>query len=166
VHRVLPVPGRLSRPIRDHEGEQARVFAGGASSSSGRLDMHRWTRWTARPTFQDAAGRRPLATSPSCCTEAVPSTSISPTRIIPLKERMADEFFDPVVWLLRKFRSKKRAARVTTVLSRHSCRSGPVTPGFRPATESPCESERRHRGGRMAMGVTTLFTRLPTSPKA
>ena len=45
-----------------------------------------------------------------CCTEVCPEDiHITDNAIIPLKERLADEFFDPVVWLLRKFRGQKKA---------------------------------------------------------
>ena len=44
-----------------------------------------------------------------CCTEVCPEhIHITDNAIIPLKERMADDFFDPVVWLLRKFRSTRK----------------------------------------------------------
>ena len=44
-----------------------------------------------------------------CCTEVCPEhIHITDNGIIPLKERMADEF-DPIVWLLRKFRGQRKA---------------------------------------------------------
>jgi succinate dehydrogenase / fumarate reductase iron-sulfur subunit len=43
-----------------------------------------------------------------CCTEVCPEhIHITDNAIIPMKERMADNY-DPVVWLLRKFRSQKK----------------------------------------------------------
>jgi succinate dehydrogenase / fumarate reductase iron-sulfur subunit len=45
-----------------------------------------------------------------CCTEVCPEhIHITDNGIIPLKERMADDF-DPVVWVVRKLRSHKKAA--------------------------------------------------------
>ena len=45
-----------------------------------------------------------------CCTEVCPEhIHITDNGIIPLKERMADNF-DPVVWLVRKIRGHKKAA--------------------------------------------------------
>jgi len=42
-----------------------------------------------------------------CCTEVCPEgIHITDNAIIPLKERVADSL-DPIVWLLRKFRSQK-----------------------------------------------------------
>jgi succinate dehydrogenase / fumarate reductase iron-sulfur subunit len=43
-----------------------------------------------------------------CCTEVCPEgITITDNAIIPLKERVADEYFDPVRWLLRKVRGEK-----------------------------------------------------------
>jgi len=44
-----------------------------------------------------------------CCTEVCPEhIHITDNGIIPLKERMADGY-DPIVWLLRKFRGQRKA---------------------------------------------------------
>ena len=43
-----------------------------------------------------------------CCTEVCPENiAITDNAIIPLKERVADDYFDPVRWLLRKVRGEK-----------------------------------------------------------
>jgi succinate dehydrogenase / fumarate reductase iron-sulfur subunit len=43
-----------------------------------------------------------------CCTEVCPEhIHITDNGIIPMKERLADDF-DPIVWLLRKFRGQKK----------------------------------------------------------
>jgi succinate dehydrogenase / fumarate reductase iron-sulfur subunit len=43
-----------------------------------------------------------------CCTRVCPeSITITDNAIIPLKERVVDEFFDPLGFLLRAFRSDK-----------------------------------------------------------
>ena len=43
-----------------------------------------------------------------CCTEVCPEDiHITDNAIIPLKERVADDFFDPVRWVLRKIFGKK-----------------------------------------------------------
>jgi len=45
-----------------------------------------------------------------CCTEVCPEhIHITDNGIIPMKERMADNF-DPIVWLLRKFRGREKTA--------------------------------------------------------
>jgi succinate dehydrogenase / fumarate reductase iron-sulfur subunit len=45
-----------------------------------------------------------------CCTTVCPeSIKITDNAIIPLKERVADRFYDPIKWLLRLFRRKEPA---------------------------------------------------------
>jgi hypothetical protein len=45
-----------------------------------------------------------------CCTEVCPEhIKITDNAIIPLKERVADEFYDPVQWFLRKIRGSDAA---------------------------------------------------------
>ena len=44
-----------------------------------------------------------------CCTEVCPEEiHITDNAIIPLKERVVDEFYDPVLMLVRKIRGAKR----------------------------------------------------------
>ena len=43
-----------------------------------------------------------------CCTEVCPeSIKITDNAIIPLKERVVDKYYDPVLWLWRKIFGKK-----------------------------------------------------------
>ena len=94
--------------IRDHE-ENKRAFAGPRFFIKlASLDMHPLDTVDRSAFVKDAAGVG-LCNITKCCTEVCPEhIHITDNAIIPLKERMADEFFDPVVWLLRKFRSKKK----------------------------------------------------------
>ena len=40
-----------------------------------------------------------------CCTEVCPEDiHITDNAIIPLKERVVDQFYDPLVWIVRKIR--------------------------------------------------------------
>jgi succinate dehydrogenase / fumarate reductase iron-sulfur subunit len=42
-----------------------------------------------------------------CCTEVCPvGIKITDNSIIPLKERVADEYYDPAKWLMRKIRGR------------------------------------------------------------
>ena len=46
-----------------------------------------------------------------CCTEVCPEhIHITDNAIIPLKERVVTEYYDPVAWLLRKVRGKRKVA--------------------------------------------------------
>jgi succinate dehydrogenase / fumarate reductase iron-sulfur subunit len=43
-----------------------------------------------------------------CCTEVCPEDiHITDNAIIPLKERVVDQYYDPVGWFLRKLKGKK-----------------------------------------------------------
>jgi succinate dehydrogenase / fumarate reductase iron-sulfur subunit len=49
-----------------------------------------------------------------CCTEVCPEhIKITDNGIIPLKERVADEYYDPIMWLWRKIFGKKNEPRQT-----------------------------------------------------
>jgi len=51
-----------------------------------------------------------------CCTEVCPEgIHITDNAIIPLKERVADRYYDPLQWLLRKVRGagKKEGAKAS-----------------------------------------------------
>jgi succinate dehydrogenase / fumarate reductase iron-sulfur subunit len=44
-----------------------------------------------------------------CCTEVCPEhINITDNGIIPLKERVVDEFYDPLMWLWRRITGRKR----------------------------------------------------------
>src|SRR5947208_1604560 len=92
--------------IRDHE-EHKPAFAGPRFFIKlASLEMHPLdTR--DRTAFVRATARVGLRNVTKCCTEVCPEgIRITDNAIIPLKERMADSF-DPIVWLLRKLRSRK-----------------------------------------------------------
>src|SRR5439155_24279351 len=92
--------------IRDHE-EHKPAFAGPRFFIKlASLEMHPLdTR--DRTAFVRATAGVGLCNITKCCTQVCPEgIRITDNAIIPLKERMADGF-DPIVWLLRKFRSRK-----------------------------------------------------------
>jgi succinate dehydrogenase / fumarate reductase iron-sulfur subunit len=92
--------------IRDHDLK--RAFAGPRFFIKiAALDMHPLdTR--DRTEFVRAQAGIGLCNITKCCTEVCPEhIRITDNGIIPMKERMADHF-DPVVWLLRKFRGGRR----------------------------------------------------------
>jgi succinate dehydrogenase / fumarate reductase iron-sulfur subunit len=48
-----------------------------------------------------------------CCTEVCPEhIHITDNGIIPLKERVVDEFYDPILWLWRKLFGRKERKRM------------------------------------------------------
>jgi succinate dehydrogenase / fumarate reductase iron-sulfur subunit len=59
-----------------------------------------------------------------CCTEVCPAgINITDNSIIPLKERVADEYFDPARWLMRKIRGR-RSPKTGAVAGRNGNRNG------------------------------------------
>jgi len=98
--------------IRDHD-ELKPVFAGPRFFIKlAGLEMHPLDTRDRSELVKGAAGVA-YCNITKCCTEVCPEhIHITDNAIIPLKERMADEFFDPIVWLLRKFRgsAKKQPA--------------------------------------------------------
>jgi succinate dehydrogenase / fumarate reductase iron-sulfur subunit len=81
------------------------------------LDMHPLDTLDRRELVKDEF-KIGLCNITKCCTEVCPEhIHITDNGIIPLKERVADEFYDPVKWLLRKVGggSKKEKARLPIV---------------------------------------------------
>ena len=105
VHRVLPLPERLPRDPRPPR-EQAEVLrpallrppggAGDAPAGHGRPHG-------AHPRSR---GHR-LCNITKCCTEVCPEDiHITDNAIIPLKERVADQYYDPFRWIFDRIRGK------------------------------------------------------------
>lgn len=66
------------------------------------LDMHPLDTIDRRPMMKEELGIG-YCNITRCCTEVCPEhITITDNGIIPLKERVADDFFDPVRWVLRK----------------------------------------------------------------
>ena len=62
-----------------------------------------------RTEFVEETAGIGLCNITKCCTEVCPEhIHITDNAIIPMKERMADNY-DPIVWLLRKFRGQKKS---------------------------------------------------------
>jgi succinate dehydrogenase / fumarate reductase iron-sulfur subunit len=93
--------------IRDHE-EHKPAFSGPRFFIKvAGLDMHPLDT-VDRSEFVNAQAGIGLCNITKCCTEVCPEhIHITDNGIIPMKERMADNF-DPIVWLLRKFRGARK----------------------------------------------------------
>jgi succinate dehydrogenase / fumarate reductase iron-sulfur subunit len=91
--------------IRDHDKKEA--FAGPRFMIHlAGLDMHPLDTLDRRPLIKEEFGVG-LCNITKCCTEVCPEhITITDNAIIPLKERVADDYFDPVRWLLRKVRGE------------------------------------------------------------
>ncbi len=93
--------------IRDHDQLKTSFSGPRFFIKIAGLDMHPLDTVDRREFAQAQAGIG-LCNITKCCTEVCPEhIHITDNGIIPMKERMADNF-DPIVWLLRKFRGSAR----------------------------------------------------------
>ena len=91
--------------LRDHDKKDSfvgpRFFVRVASLEMHPLDV------ASRTAHLKASGGIGYCNITKCCTEVCPeSIRITDNAIIPLKERVVDEFYDPVRWLWRRVRGK------------------------------------------------------------
>jgi succinate dehydrogenase / fumarate reductase, iron-sulfur subunit len=81
------------------------------------LEMHPLDTIDRRPMMKDAHGLG-FCNITKCCTEVCPENiTITDNAIIPLKERVADDFYDPVRWLVTKVFPPKHKRRLPVVPS-------------------------------------------------
>ena len=108
VHRVLPVPGRLPRAAQPRD-RASRSWARATSSGRPGLEMHPIDQADRREYLKDSGGIG-YCNITKCCTEVCPEhIKITDNAIIPLKERVADEYYDPLQWAWRKLRGGDQA---------------------------------------------------------
>ncbi|MEE8370449.1 MAG: succinate dehydrogenase/fumarate reductase iron-sulfur subunit [Dehalococcoidia bacterium] len=92
--------------IRDHPENKESFFGPRFLVRLAELDMHPLDTLKRREMIRQVAGIG-YCNITKCCTEVCPEDiHITDNAIIPLKERVADEQYDPVRWLLRKIRGK------------------------------------------------------------
>ena len=93
--------------IRDHEELKTSFSGPRFFIKAAGLDMHPLDTVDRTEFVRNQAGIG-LCNITKCCTEVCPEhINITDNGIIPMKERMADNF-DPIVWLLRKFRGGRK----------------------------------------------------------
>jgi succinate dehydrogenase / fumarate reductase iron-sulfur subunit len=95
--------------LRDHDKKEVfggpRFFVRVAA-----LEMHPLDGLSRTALLKDQLGIG-LCNITKCCTEVCPEDiHITDNAIIPLKERVVDDFYDPLRWFLRLFRRKDRRA--------------------------------------------------------
>jgi len=92
--------------IRDHPDNKASFFGPRFLIRLTELDMHPLDTEDRSDLIREAAGIG-YCNITKCCTEVCPEDiHITDNGIIPLKERVADRYYDPVRWLLRKLSGK------------------------------------------------------------
>jgi len=89
--------------VRDHE-ENKEAFAGPRFFiRAAELDMHPLDAKTDRKEYAKEHQGLGYCNITKCCTEVCPEhIKITDNAIIPLKERVVDDHYDPILWLARK----------------------------------------------------------------
>jgi succinate dehydrogenase / fumarate reductase, iron-sulfur subunit len=92
--------------LRDHSRQDA-FYGPRQLIKLANLDMHPYDSLDRRAMIREEAGVG-FCNITKCCAEVCPEhINLTDNGIIPLKERVADDYFDPVLWLARKLRRKK-----------------------------------------------------------
>ncbi|HEY8473482.1 MAG TPA: succinate dehydrogenase/fumarate reductase iron-sulfur subunit [Natronosporangium sp.] len=101
--------------IRDHE-ENKPAFAGPRLFiRAAELDMHPLDSRTDRKEFASYTQGIGYCNITKCCTEVCPEhIKITDNAIIPMKERVVDQRYDPLVWLGRKILRRDQLAQQET----------------------------------------------------
>jgi succinate dehydrogenase / fumarate reductase iron-sulfur subunit len=102
--------------VRDHEENKPAFSGPRLFIRAAELDMHPLDAKTDRKNFAQQEQGLGFCNITKCCTEVCPEhIRITDNAIIPMKERVVDNKYDPLVWLGRKiFRRDKLAAQSTT----------------------------------------------------
>ena len=94
--------------LRNHETERPFMGPRFLVRTAG-LEMHPIDQADRRAYLKDVGGVG-YCNITKCCTEVCPEhIKITDNAIIPLKERVADEFYDPIQWVWRKLRGRQDA---------------------------------------------------------
>jgi succinate dehydrogenase / fumarate reductase, iron-sulfur subunit len=136
--------------VRDHE-ENKKAFSGPRLFiRAAELDMHPLDARTDRREFAQEAQGLGYCNITKCCTEVCPEhIKITDNAIIPMKERVVDRKYDPLVWLGSKILRRRRDDEASegipdptlgSVVHSHAGRSGDP--------EAEAETERGVNWGR------------------
>ena len=94
--------------LREHDEGKDEYFGPRFMIRIAGLEMHPKDIGDRIPLVKEEAGIG-FCNITKCCTEVCPEhIHITDNGIIPIKERVADDFYDPVRWLLSKFGGKKK----------------------------------------------------------
>ncbi len=93
--------------VRDHEDNKPAFAGPRYLMRIAELDMHPLDQRDRRPAAKDEFGLG-LCNITKCCSEVCPEhIKITDNALIPLKERVADRCYDPLVWLGRTIRRRR-----------------------------------------------------------
>jgi succinate dehydrogenase / fumarate reductase, iron-sulfur subunit len=97
--------------IRDHEDNKQAFSGPRLFIRAAELDMHPLDARTDRKAFADAEQGLGYCNITKCCTDVCPEhIKITDNAIIPMKERVVDNRYDPLVWLGRKILRRDQVA--------------------------------------------------------
>jgi len=115
--------------LRNHDKKDGELFAGPRFMIRvASLEMHPLDTVDRLGLLRDELNIG-LCNITKCCTEVCPEDiHITDDGIIPLKERIVDEFYDPVLWLWRKLFGRHKDRRVALPV---------VSPGKPPVRQPP-----------------------------
>jgi succinate dehydrogenase / fumarate reductase iron-sulfur subunit len=92
--------------LRDHPENKANFFGPRFFVRVAELEMHPLDTADRSELLREMAGIG-YCNITKCCTEVCPEDiHITDNAIIPLKERVADQYYDPIRWLARKLRRR------------------------------------------------------------
>jgi succinate dehydrogenase / fumarate reductase iron-sulfur subunit len=119
--------------VRDHD-ENKPVFSGPRFFiRAAELDMHPLDARTDRKEFAKAEQGLGYCNITKCCTEVCPEhIKITDNAIIPMKERVVDNKYDPLVWLGRKIFRRDQLAGATAA----AAGTGTAGHGYAPSPRS------------------------------
>jgi succinate dehydrogenase / fumarate reductase iron-sulfur subunit len=100
--------------VRDHDRKEQFAGPRFLMHLAG-LDMHPLDTLDRRPMLREVFGVG-YCNITRCCTEVCPEhITITDNALIPLKERVADDFYDPLQWLWRKVTGAQPRKRLPVV---------------------------------------------------
>ncbi|MGH2696242.1 MAG: succinate dehydrogenase/fumarate reductase iron-sulfur subunit, partial [Actinomycetota bacterium] len=95
--------------IRDHEENKPHFAGPRLFIRYAELEMHPLDTGDRRELLQEQNGLG-LCNITKCCSEVCPEDiHITDNAIIPLKERVVDSKYDPIVWLSKRIRTRRSA---------------------------------------------------------
>ncbi|GAB1643035.1 succinate dehydrogenase/fumarate reductase iron-sulfur subunit [Krasilnikovia sp. MM14-A1259] len=133
--------------VRDHEENKPEFSGPRFFIRAAELDMHPLDAKTDRKEYAQASMGLGYCNITKCCTEVCPEhIKITDNGIIPMKERVVDRRYDPLVWLGRKIfrRDELESGRTTTTgLDRAMGDAGLARSGARPGAAPPLRADGR-----------------------
>ena len=122
--------------LRNHETERPFMGPRFLVRAAG-LEMHPIDRADRRAYLKDT-GNVGYCNITKCCTEVCPEhIKITDNAIIPQKERVADEFYDPLMWAWRKLRGRGDAPKYDPLPMLPNVPLGAADPGATEASAAP-----------------------------